>query len=246
MQWHDEGIIIHTKVYGESSLLVSLLTRDHGRAKGLLASRTKQNHSLQLGSIVKARWNARLAEHLGRFQLEAVFSPFSRIVNSNEALLSLTAACAWVELLLPENEPNDDLFEAMSTFLKNMTPETVFLNYLLFEKKVLQVTGLDLSLDQCAATGVLEDLVYISPKTGRAVSREAGLPYHDKLLKLPSCLRDASINGAAVSGDDLESAFDVVEYFLEHFVLHVHNLKMPSARQRLRACVGRSRFSEAL
>jgi DNA repair protein RecO (recombination protein O) len=246
MQWHDEGIIVHTKVYGESSLLVSLLTREHGRAKGLLASRIKQNHSLQLGSIVNARWNARLAEHLGRFQLEAVFSPFSRIVNSNEALLSLTAACAWVELLLPENEPNVDLFEAMSAFLKNMTPETVFQNYLIFEKKVLQVTGLDLSLDQCAATGEREDLVYISPKTGRAVSRAAGLPYHNKLLALPACLRDGGVPKAAISGADLETAFDVIEYFLEHFVLHVHNLKMPSARQRLRACVGRSRFKEAL
>lgn len=240
MLWNDQGIIIHTTRHGERNILVSLLTREHGRSKGMMTFSSSNRLDTELGTLVEARWQARLREHLGRFQVEPVFSPFSKIVSSNEALLCLTSACTWLELLLPEHEPHPELFLAMHHFIYHVGDADRLLHYVKFEQAVLRATGIDLALDRCAATGQTHDLFYISPKTGRAVSTEAGAPYLDKLLKLPDCLRSDALSDAAFTVEDLLLGMDVLEYFLEHFVLQVHNLEIPNVRQRLRSCVARS------
>lgn len=220
-------------------MLVSLLTREHGRTKGMY-SRSKNRLDTELGTFVEVHWQARLQEHLGRFQLETRFSPFSHIVGLREALLCLSAACAWIELLLPENESHPELFDAMHLLIHHLGHPHFLLYYLKFEQTLLKATGMDLSLTHCAATGQSHDLIYISPKTGRAVSAEAGAPYHHKLLLLPPCLQKDITDSSAVNPVEILQAFDVVEYFLEHFVLHVHNLEIPNVRQRLRASIAQS------
>lgn len=239
MLWNDQGIIIHTSRHGERNILVSLLTREHGRSKGMMTLSSNRLDT-EIGTLVEARWQARLREHLGRFQLESVFSPFSKIVSSNEALLCLTSACSWLELLLPEHESHPDLFEEMYHFIHHVGELNRLWHYIHFEQSILRATGIDLVLDKCAATGQMHDLLYISPKTGRAVSAGAGEPYREKLLELPDCLRPQAKSEEIYSLQDLLLGLDVLEYFLEHFVLQVHNLKIPNVRQRLRSCVVRS------
>ena len=232
MEWRDFGFVVAVRRHGESALIAELLTREHGRHLGLVrgGQSPKARAVLQPGNEVAAAWRGRLSEHLGTISCELVRAHAARMINDPDRLAGLAAATAMIAATLPEREPQADVFAAFGTLLEALDSAADWpARYVGWECSLLAALGFGLDLTRCAATGVTTDLAYVSPRTGRAVSREAGRPYHDKLLPLPDFLwRDSPADDAQVAlGSRL------TEYFLLHHVLSPHGRTLPPARARL-------------
>src|SRR3546814_314852 len=192
MDWRDEGIVLSMRRHGEAAAIVTLLTREHGRHAGLVrggASRRRRGE-LQVGNLVTATWRARLEEHLGSLSVELAESWTARLLDRPGRLAALSAATALVDAGLPEREPHPVLFESLKELLLALDRDGWAAAYVRWEVALLAELGFGLDLSCCAATGRNDELAYVSPKTGRAVSLSAGEPYRDKLLPLPAFLTD--------------------------------------------------------
>lgn len=189
MNWTDEAIVLSARPHGESSLVVQLLTRSHGRHAGLArggrSARTRAAY--EPGAIVEAHWQARLAEHLGHLRAELLHPHASALIDDPARLLCLAALAAVAEASLPEREPHERLYAATRELLGRLEQgEGWGETYVAWELLLLAELGFGLDLERCAATGATRDLTHVSPKTGRAVSAAAAAPYLDKLLPLPA------------------------------------------------------------
>ena len=235
MQWVDEGIVINTKRFGESHFIASILTCSHGRHLGLARKNAHITSIFQPGTKISLHWKARLSEHLGTWSGDFVFSPLADIFEKGLLLAALGSACALIDVTLPEREPHPDVYHAFHHFIYALNTPFWPDSYIYLERVLLENAGITLDFSRCAATGMTEDLVYLSPRTGRAVSREAGLPYHDKLLLLPSFLTQNPYQNTERKAEDILEALDMMETFLTRFILDTHHLKMPNARERLKA-----------
>ena len=231
MQWNDEGILLSARPYGENALLVHLLTAEHGRHGGLVpGGQGRRNRPLwQIGNRLQVHWQARLAEHLGTVSGDLVTAHAARHLADPDRLVALGAACALAELCFPERELQPGAFAALTTLLDSLHEEFWPSLYVHWECGLLGSLGFGLDLSQCAATGGTRDLVFVSPKTGRAVSREAGDAWRDKLLPLPGFLRE----GGAGSSAEVSAGLRLTGHFLEHHVLAAQGRSMPAARSRL-------------
>jgi DNA repair protein RecO (recombination protein O) len=231
MEWRDEGIVIGVRRHGESSVIAELMTRAHGRHLGLVRSGRSRAMQpvLQAGNSVDAQWRARIEEHLGLYALEAVRLRTSEIMASPQALHGVGLISALLRLL-PEREPHGGLYQ-MASILLDRLPEGALAPALMvrFELAVLVELGFGLDLAECAATGATDDLVYVSPKSGRAVSREAGAPYAERLLPLPDFLQaeDFSI---PVDRDAVRAGFRLTGFFLERDIFAPRGIALPDAR----------------
>ena len=239
MEWRDEGLIIGVRRHGESSAIVELMTRAHGRHMGIVkGGRSRRMQPvLQPGNSVDAIWRARLEEHLGLYAIEPLRQRTATLMQSGLALAGVNLVGAWLRFL-PERDPHESLFEMVDTLcdhLSDMKVAPVLMAR--FELAVLSELGFGLDLERCAATGARDDLVWVSPRTGRAVSRAAGEPWADRLLPLPSFLREDAGAGEA-SAEDLARAYRLTGYFLERDVLAPRGLIEPDAR---RAWLAKSR-----
>jgi DNA repair protein RecO (recombination protein O) len=230
MQWQDEAIILGIRRHGETSVIAEVMTRGRGRHLGLVRngrSRTMQP-VLQPGNLVEVSWRARLDEHLGNFSLEPL-NFRAAVLMENAASLHGVQALAALLRLLPERDPHPHLFDMLNIVLDHLNePTGAGELYVRFELAVLNDLGFGLDLLECAATGSREQLEYVSPKSGRAVSREAGLPYKDKLFRLPEFLRDTSREAA--NRDSLLEAFRLTRYFLDRHVYGPRGLEPGTAR----------------
>lgn len=236
MEWNDDAIVLSVRAHGETGAIVELLTREHGRHSGLVrggASR-RARAILQPGNTLHAMWRARLAEHLGNLTLELETARAGTMIESRAALAGLNAFTAVAGAALPEREPHATVFAAAEILLDAMTNED-FAHwaplYVRWEAGLLDALGFGLDLSRCAATGGVDDLVYVSPKSGRAVSRDAGAAYRERLFALPAFLLGSqnAIPSAASIGDGLR----LTEHFLLERVLRPHGRTMPTARHRL-------------
>ncbi len=230
--WSDEGIVLAVRRHGENAAIVSLLTRAHGRRAGLVRGGTgkRARGVLQPGNLVAARFNARLEEHLGHYQCELLRGHAGAAMASGTALARLAAACAVAEAALPEEAPAPRLFAILAALVAELEAEDWVRNYLRWEVELLAELGYGLDLSACAATGGTEDLGFVSPRTGRAVSRQAGAPYRDRLLALPAFLLDPD---APAPPDDLRAGFALTGHFLERHALAHRPGGLPAARIRL-------------
>src|SRR5436853_5908863 len=176
MEWTDEGIVLGVRRHGEGSAIAELMTREHGRHLGMVrgGAGTRLRPILQLGNRVSARWRARLDEHLGTYMIEWLELPAASYLGRSHALdglMHLGALCR----LLPERDPHTQIHETLSDILARMIDAQVAaLEVARFELQLLAELGFGLDLTSCAATGTLDDLFYVCPKSGRLVSREAG------------------------------------------------------------------------
>ncbi len=235
MHWSDEAIVLSVRPHGETSAIVELLTAQHGRHLGLVhGGRSRRNRPLlQAGNKLRAEWRARLVDHLGTFRVDLLRAHAAGLMEdaaSLAALGSLTELCR----LLAEREPHPRLYDALDALLDVLAQgieigETARL-LVAFELGLLDELGFGLDLSRCAATGIQDELIYVSPKTGRAVSREAGAPYRHLLLTLPPFLR----HSAAVrpTGDELAAGFALTGYFLGRHLFHPQGKDLPPARKR--------------
>ena len=235
MDWSGQGIVLAARKHGESSAVVQLLTREHGRHAGLArgGAGARGRGVYQPGNLVAARWRARLPEHLGSFTCELGHGYSARLLDDPLRLAALTSACAVAEAALPERHPYPALFEAFVALLDALagTPAWAAV-YARWELGLLDELGFGLDLSRCAATGAADDLVYVSPKSGRAVSRQAGAPYRDRLLPLPGFFTANAAGNGAAEAADIAAALRLTGHFLDNHVFAPHDRAPPPARDR--------------
>jgi len=246
MNWADDGIVLAARKHGETSLIVSLLTRAHGRHAGLVrgGAGRRARGVYQPGNRVTARWRARLAEHLGSFTCELEDGVAAGLLDDRRRLAGLAAACALAEAALPERQPHAAVHDGLRGLLDALTAPAAAAGsvgwveaYLRWEIGLLGELGFGLDLSRCAATGRNDGLAWVSPRTGRAVSLSAGQPYADRLLPLPSFLLAPS-GAASPDPAALSDGFALTGYFLDRHVFAAHHRRMPPARARLVRALG--------
>jgi DNA repair protein RecO (recombination protein O) len=231
MQWVDEAIVLGVKRHGEASVILELMTREHGRHLGLVrgASGARLRPVLQPGNRVSVTWRARLDEHLGYYAVEGVDLAAARFLDAAHALYGLMHVAALCRLL-PERDPHPQIHATLDHVLGGLVDARLAGPRMArFELQLLSELGFGLDLESCAATGSTAELVYVSPKSGRAVSRDAGRPWQDKLLRLPTFLGEPE-STQAPSAADLADGFAVTGFFLLRHVLEPRGLTMPDAR----------------
>jgi len=239
MQWTDDGIVLGVKRHGESSVILELMTLERGRHLGLVRGGAGRRLAgvLQPGNSLRATWRARLDDHLGNYAVEGLNLRAAGFLGAAHAVHGVTHLAALCRLLA-EREPHARIHAALETILDALEdPAAVAPMVARFELALLAELGFGLDLSSCAATGETTDLVYVSPRSGRAVSRAAGEAYRDKLMRLPDFLRvDAGPGSAA----DLADAFALTGFFLERHAFAPRGLALPEARARFVAAVSRA------
>lgn len=233
MDFIDEGVIISARPHGEAHAVVELFTAAHGRWAGLVfgGQGRRMQSVLQIGNGVAAQWKARTEDQLGHYSLELTKARAALALDDRLALAGLSAAAAVTRAALPEREAHAGLYAAFVVLLQTIT-ETAHWPalYARYELGLLSEMGYGLSLDRCAATGTAENLIYVSPRSAAAVSREAGAPYHSRMLPLPAFLRDSAADWSA---EDVVEALRTTGYFIETRLIKATHARMPEARARL-------------
>jgi DNA repair protein RecO (recombination protein O) len=234
MDWHDEGILLAVRPHGESSVIIEALTRAHGRHAGLVygGQGTRLAPVLQPGAQLALEWRARLAEHLGHYRVEPLRSRAAAIMGDRAALAALNAIGALAIAFLPEREPDPALYDetlALADALAARAWNWPAL-YARWELSLLAALGFGLDLARCAATGERDDLAFVSPRSGRAVSRGAGAVWSDRMLPLPEFLLGRGAPDIAA----VRAALRTTGHFLETRACPAFEREaLPEARARL-------------
>ncbi len=242
MEWTDTGIVLGTRRHGEANAILELMTREHGRHLGLVrgGAGPRLKPVLQPGNSLAATWRARLDEHLGYYVVEGLELRAAAFLPAAHAVYGVTHLAALCRLL-PERDPHAQVFEALEAALGGLDhPAEAAVLVARFELQMLAELGFGLDLSACAATGAAVDLVYVSPKSGRAVSRAAGDPWRDRLLALPAFLGEEEGGAAPPSAGDLAAGFALTGFFLERHLYAPHGAALPDARAAFIAAVTRA------
>jgi DNA repair protein RecO (recombination protein O) len=244
MQWADEGVILSVKPHGETAAVAEIFTRTHGRHLGLVhGGRSRRLRPvLQTGNHVDAQWKARLAEHLGHVSVELRKGYAAQAMDDPLTLAALSSLCSLARLLA-ERDPHPSLFEVTLFVLSYLDEAEVWPALMVrWELALLDELGFGLDLSACAATGVKSNLIYVSPKSGRAVSAEAGEAYKDRLLPLPGFLAKGGGeggNGTTPDDADVVAGLNLAAHFLETRVLLPREEALPQARLRFKELIER-------
>jgi DNA repair protein RecO (recombination protein O) len=244
MEWRDQGIILGCRSHGETSAIAEIFTREHGRCLGLIrGGRSRRLRPiLQPGNIVDLVWRARLEEHLGTLQLEPVELRAGFIMEDRLRLSGLTTIAGLAQVL-PEREPHPRLYDAARLMLDAMEDDHIWPALLVrWEMGLLDELGFGLDLDTCAATGIRENLTFVSPRSGKAVCEAAGRPYVSKLFHLPAFLR----GGVSPDVADIISAFRITGHFLDRHIFSPRAIAMPGERQWLTETLAAASHQERL
>jgi DNA repair protein RecO (recombination protein O) len=240
MEWRDEGLVIGLRRLGESASVLEAMTRGHGRHLGLVrgARSRRLAAALQPGNTLGLVWRARLDEHLGAYAVEPLALRAGRFLPSAAALAALGTIGALLRLL-PERDPHETLYDVLVPLIEGLddfqrTPAALAR----FELRMLEEFGFALDLSECAATGATQELVYVSPRSARAVSRSAGAPFSDRLLPLPAFLRDETLEASA---EDVVAAFRLTGFFLDRELFAPRGLRSPQARETFLNAMKRNR-----
>ena len=225
MEWRDEGVILSVRRHGETSAIAEILTAEHGRALGLVrGGRSRiQRPVLQAGNAVQAVWRARLEDQLGTYTLEPLNLRAGAIMVEPFRLAGL-ATLAGLAQLLPEREPHRRMYDALRVVLDAIEQDDVWPALLVrWQLGLLDELGFGLDLSRCAATGATENLIFVSPKSGKAVSAAAGEPFRDRLFRLPGFLNGTS----GTSQEDVIDGLKLTGYFLHRHVFEPRGAQMP-------------------
>lgn len=232
MDWRDHGILLTARGHGETAAIIEVFTEAHGRHAGVVRGGASRKIApiLQPGAQLDVLWRARLEEHLGTFQVEPLRSRAAAAFSGRLALAGLNAVVALLSFSLPEREPHPAIYKQTEQLMDLLGQDEIWpLAYLRWELALLEELGFGLDLSTCAVTGKTEGLVYVSPKSGRAVSAEGAGEWADKLLPLPPCLRG---EGAAPDAQ-IADALRTTGYFLEHHLApSLGHTPPPEARAR--------------
>ncbi|HQS84849.1 MAG: DNA repair protein RecO [Alphaproteobacteria bacterium 16-39-46] len=224
MQWEDTGILLKKQKFGETHHIFVFLTKEHGKHAGLYRGKTSLPES---GEHIKLTWKARLHDHLGEWSgiERQPRSPLIHIFGHSGKLYALSSALSLTEKTLADRDAHPALYEYLVTFIKGLQMEDTswILAYISYEISLLREIGFGMDLSKCAVTGNTENLAFVSPKTGHAVTCQGGAGYLDRLLPLPSFLRDLDLSRTKASPPlpeppQLHEAFALTKHFLEKCV----------------------------
>lgn len=230
-EWRDIGFVLAARRHGESAAIVEVLTTEHGRHAGLVrgGQSPRRRALLQPGNAVAVTWRARLPEHLGTIECELSRAHAARFLDDPERLAALASAASLVAVSLPEREPHGDVYRSFAALVDALDSGGEWpARYVAWECDLLAALGYGLDLSCCAVTGALDDLAYVSPRTGRAVCRVAGQEYRDKLLILPEFMTGRG--GADRAG--IAAGLTLTGYFLHRHLMDPQGRELPEARER--------------
>lgn len=232
MEWRDEGALLSVRPHGESAAIIEVFTAAHGRHAGVVRGGASRRLAplLQPGAQLDLTWRARLDEHIGAFTVEPLRAR-AEILEDRAALAGLNAVCALLRVALPEREPHPVLWRASIGLLDSLSTDAGWpLRYLRWELGLLEELGFGLDLGSCAVTGARDGLAFVSPKTGRAVSRAGAGDWADRLLPLPPCL----LGQGPATAEDLAQGLAITGHFLARELAPVLGGRgLPDARLRL-------------
>ncbi|QBY02841.1 DNA repair protein RecO [Rhodophyticola sp. CCM32] len=232
MEWRDEGVLLAVRPHGETAAIIEMFTPKQGRHVGVVRGGTSRRMTpvLQPGAQLDVTWRARLQDHLGAFTVEPVKTRAAEALSDRLALAGLASVCALLSFTLPEREPHPALYARSVALLDGLGAENWARAYLGWEMGLLEEAGFALDLTSCAVTGSYDDLVYVSPRTGRAVSRAAAGAWADRLLPLPECL----LGQGPADARQIDDGLRLTGHFLAHHLAPSLGEKpLPAARQRL-------------
>jgi len=232
MEWEAPAILLDVRPYGEGDAVVTLMTQEHGLHRGLARGGTARAHTAlwQPGNFAQVRWMARTADQLGAFSGEMIHAGASLVLDDPLGLAMLTSVCATAEQALPERQPHPAVFAGLLHLLPRLPAGAVMLTDLVrWETVLLTELGYGMDLTACAITGATEGLAYVSPKTGRAVTRDAAMDWIARLLPLPAFL----LQDAAATPADWRDGLRLTGHFLTRDVFGLQHRPLPQARQML-------------
>lgn len=234
MRFETKAIVCALRNHGEHGAVVRLMTPEQGLQAGYVrgARGRRMRPVLIAGNLVQAQLSARTETQLPQATLE--------LVHSRGPLLSEplpAAAIEWATVLtataLPEGQPYPRLYDALEAVLDAIEAApsasgwgTALVRY---ELLLLAELGFGLDLDHCAVTGSNDQLVAVSPKSGRAVSAAEAEPYAGKLLPLPSFVRQ----GGSASWEDIDQGLSLTGHFLNRDLITERSRPISEARSRL-------------
>ena len=231
MEWRDDGVLISSRLHGETSAIIQVFTAAHGRHAGVVrggASR-KLAAVLQPGTQVQVTWSARLESHIGNFTVEPVTSR-AAIMADRLALAALNSIAALLHLALAERDPHPGLWVKTTALLDLLMTPDWQPAYLRWELDLLEELGYGLDISTCAVTGSREDLAFVSPRSGRAVSRAGAGDWAARLMPLPPSL----LGQGPVMGRELAQGLALTGHFLNRGLQAVlFDKPLPEARARL-------------
>lgn len=232
MEWRDQGILLGVRRHGENAGILDVFTPQRGRHLGVMRGATSRKIApiLQPGAQLDLTWRARLEDHMGSFTVEPVRSRSAMALGGRLSLAGLNAVAALLMFLLPEREPHASLYARTEALLDILDEVQVWpLAYLKWEMAVLEELGFGLDLRKCAVTGTRDDLVYVSPKSGRAVSRDGAGEWADRLLPLPLCM----LGQGGAEDHEIAQGLKTTGYFLTNRLApELGHKPLPEARQR--------------
>jgi len=236
MEWRAEGLVLAVRRHGETAAIIEVLTEAHGRHAGVVrgGAGRRLGPVLQPGAQLDLTWRARLSDHLGAFAVEPLRARAAAVLADRAALAGLSAACALLSFALPERAPYPALYRGSVDLLDRIAAGDGDwpLHYLRWEMALLAETGFGLDLGSCAVTGAREGLAFVSPRSGRAVSRDGAGDWAERLLPLPACLGGAGPEGA----DDVAAGLRLTGHFLDRWLAPaLGDRPIPAARARLAA-----------
>jgi DNA repair protein RecO (recombination protein O) len=234
MEWDAPAILLDVRPFGEGDALVALMTEAHGVHRGLARGGTSRTQAglWQVGNLIQARWTGRLAEQLGSFGGEMIHPGAAHVMDDPMALAMLTAACAVTEGALPERQPHKRVFDGLLHLIPRLpTGLAMMADQIRWETTLLGELGYGLDLGACAVTGLTDDLAFVSPRTGRAVTRQAAGTWASRLLPLPGFLLAGS--SEAGSPEEWRDGLRLTGHFLARDAFGYQNRPLPRARQML-------------
>lgn len=228
MNLQDSGVIIAKKALKENAFIISVFTANHGIYSGVVSRIAKKSTPYyQVGNLVDFSWQARLHEHIGLARCELIKSYGSMIINNKLKLYAFNSLLSLVNIAFLEREPHNNFFPYFRDYLERLVRGFYLEDYINIELMLINEAGYKLDFTACAVTGQSHDLHYLSPKSGRAVSKEAGQPYADRLLALPNFLKK-EVNGGEVTKQEATQGFSITSYFLSRYLF---NNSQPEARK---------------
>ena len=242
-EWIDKGIVLSIRKYGEKGLIINILTKEHGRHLGWLSNRGNKNiiSYVQPGNIVSVSWKSRLIDQMGNYKIELISSVSGKIFDEKLKLQALSALCSLLEKILPERQKYIEVYNATIAFIdlllldNEINSNNWIEGYVKWEVGILSSIGFSLNLSECAVTGTKNNLYFVSPKTGKAVSKYGAGKFAPKLLKLPHFLGGAKSVGMNFN-QEMSAGLKITSYFFENkLLISINNEKnncLPKARDR--------------
>ena len=243
MRWTSKSFILDLKRYNDRSYILEAFTYENGRHKGLIRGIHSKNLRgvVEPGNEVVLHWSGRLETHLGNFSVEPIRSWSSLVLENKEKLMAMSSLCSIISATMAEKQQNISIYNSSIELIKKIVDEkqSWIKNYIFWELNLLSEIGYGLDLSECAVTNNKEDLKYISPASGRAVTKVGAGNYKDKLFELPEFFLDIERQS---QHKDIINAINITEYFLKKRFYEPNNLNFPQSRNRLKEALNKINY----